>query len=84
MVYLFIIVFCSSEVGQLNFVEHTEAYKGDVKQLHDPYRLHLMRNTQFQPQPPHPEKVGVVHTTVLEAPENAQDYQKQVCGKGPI
>lgn len=61
-------------------MEHTEAYKGDVKQLHDPYRLHFVKNTKFQPQPPHPEKVGVVHTTVLEAPENAEDYKKQVCG----
>ena len=61
-------------------MEHTEAYKGDVKQLHDPYRLHLVKNTKFRPQPPHPEKVGVVHTAVLEAPENAEDYKKQVCG----
>lgn len=62
-------------------MEHTEAYKGDVKQVQDPYRRHFVKNTQFHPQPPHPEKVGVVHTTLLESPENAEDYHKQVCGK---
>ena len=74
----------SSEVDRVNFIEHTEAYKGDsiLKSIQEPYQVHLENNTQFKPLGMDPQRNVRAHF-VKPAPE-ATVHHEQVCGCGPV